>query len=611
MSSMSTLPSLPAGILLALAALVMALGPFLPRRVVDSLAVSGAAATSLICIFLLKFSFDQRITYWFGGWQPQNGICIGISFMVDPFSAGAAALVCLLGSAAFLFAWHYFDSVGTLFHTLMLVFLAGMVGFCLSADLFTLFVFFELMGVTAYGLTGYKIEESSLAGSMNFAVTNSIAAFMILFGIGLLYGRTGALNMAQISRSLQAGPVDGLVITALVLVIAGLLVKGSVVPFHFWLADAHAVAPTPVCILFSGIMVGLGIYGAARVYWSVFAAALGPDQSELRIFFLWAGIVTSVIGGLMCFLQRHLKRLLAFSSISHMGVLLTGVSLFDPLATAGTSIYLLFHGFIKGALFINAGTLLHVFSGVDEFELRGRGKKTPMTGVLFGIGGLLLAGIPPFGLGLGKSFIELAAERLGYSWLSIFLFFPSALSGGAVLRATGRIFLGLGNIEGEEKTGATESEKQETTGKHGHALWFMVAPAVALTVMAIVGGFYPALEQSAGRGADLFQDWAGYQKAVLHSRSDFPSLQENITIEKGPFQWKRIIPPLGAVGLAFFSLFAGSMPKRVFKRILRVTDLTCKKLQQLHSGHVGDYVAWLAVGVSIFGIFLFLNFLRR
>jgi multicomponent Na+:H+ antiporter subunit D len=294
-----------------------------------------------------------------------------------------------------------------------------------------------------------------------------------------------------------------------------------------------------------------------------------------------------------------------------MGILLIGFSLFDPIATAGASIYLIFHGFIKGALFINSGTLLHVFSGVDEFELRSRGKETPITGVLFGIGGLLLAGLPPFGLGLGKSFIESAAERLDYSWVSILLIFPSALTGGAVLRATGRIFLGLGKIEGEERTGATESEKQETTGKHGHALWFMIAPAAALTAFAIFGGFYPQLEQNTKYSADLFQDWAGYQKSVLEDRSVPVPIREGIIAEKRTSQWKGFIPPVGAVCLALFSLYAGSMPKHVYKGILKLTHLPSKKLQQLHSGHVGDYVAWLAVGVAIFGIFLFLNFLRR
>src|SRR5207247_8220992 len=140
------------------------------------------------------------------GWQPRHGVALGVAFSVDPLAAALAALAAVLTTASLVFSWRYFDEVATLFHVLMLVFLAGMVGFALSADLFNMFVFFELMGVCAFTLTGYRIDQPGpLQGGLNFAVTNSIAAFLILTGIGLLYGRTGALNLAQIGQSLARG----------------------------------------------------------------------------------------------------------------------------------------------------------------------------------------------------------------------------------------------------------------------------------------------------------------------------------------------------------------------------------------------------------------------
>src|SRR5487761_906202 len=126
----------------------------------------------------------------------------------------------------------------------MLTFLAGIVG---------LFVWFELMGVSAYALTAYRPEERGpIQGALIFAITNSVGSYLSLTGIALIYGRTGALNMAQISRYVSSHPPDGLVTIAFLLIITGLLVKAAIVPFHFWLADAHAVAPTPVCVMFSG-----------------------------------------------------------------------------------------------------------------------------------------------------------------------------------------------------------------------------------------------------------------------------------------------------------------------------------------------------------------------
>src|SRR4029079_6821014 len=121
-----------------------------------------------------------------------------------------------------------------------------------------------------------------LQGAINFAVTNTLGAYCVLIGIGLFYGRTGALNLAQIGQALAGHKPDGLVVVAFALVACGFLVKGAIVPFHFWLADAHAVAPTPVCVLFSRVMVELGLYGVARVYWTAFEGVPGSHAGGLK-----------------------------------------------------------------------------------------------------------------------------------------------------------------------------------------------------------------------------------------------------------------------------------------------------------------------------------------
>ena len=206
------------------------------------------------------------------------------------------------------FSWRYFERVATYYHALMLIFLAGMTGFCLTGDIFDMFVWFEVMGVAAYALTAYRPEErGSLQGALTFAITNSVGAYLSLSGIGLIYGRTEALNMAQIGVCIGRHPPDGLVAVAFLLIISGLLIKSAIVPFHFWLADAHAVAPTPVCVLFSGVMVELGLYGIARVYWSMFGQAFG-HRAAISHLFLTLGVLTAVVGALFCFRERHIKR---------------------------------------------------------------------------------------------------------------------------------------------------------------------------------------------------------------------------------------------------------------------------------------------------------------
>ena len=275
---MDQLFALVVAVPLIAAAAITAAGPLLGghRRVLDAaaIAVAGSVAVMLIVIMARTAGGDQ--VYWFAGFRPARGVAIGIDFEAGALSAGLASLAAVLVTAAMTFSWRYFQRVATHYHALMLTFLAGMTGFCLTGDIFDLFVWFELMGVSAYALTAYRPEERGpIQGALTFAITNSVGAYLSLCGIGLIYGSTGALNMAQIGAVIGRHPPSRLVVVAFLLIISGLLIKSAIVPFHFWLADAHAVAPTPVCVLLSGVMVELGLYGITRVYWSMFGQALG------------------------------------------------------------------------------------------------------------------------------------------------------------------------------------------------------------------------------------------------------------------------------------------------------------------------------------------------
>ncbi|MGH7225323.1 MAG: proton-conducting transporter membrane subunit, partial [Gemmataceae bacterium] len=197
------------------AALLMAVGKRLPRRAVDVLSITTSTAVAVLCALLLARALDGPFVYWFGDWQPRDGVALGIAFVIDPIGAALALLAALLVLAGFVYSWRFFNEVGPLYPALMLTFLGAMAGFALTGDLFNLFVFFELMSVSAYALTATKIEEEeSLMGAFNFAVSNSVGSFLVLTGIALIYGRAGALNLAQIGTALQGCSADGLVIAA-------------------------------------------------------------------------------------------------------------------------------------------------------------------------------------------------------------------------------------------------------------------------------------------------------------------------------------------------------------------------------------------------------------
>ena len=598
------MPTLPVAIPLLVAAVLAALSPVLPRRLADLMALATVLATMVLLVVLARQSAAAPIVYWFGGWRPREGLAVGVAFVVDPLGAALAALTALLTLASFVFSWRYFDSAGALFHALMLIFLAAMIGFCLSGDIFTLFVFFELMSAAAFALTGYKMETSALEGALNFALTNSVAAFLVLWGIALLYGRTGALNMAQIGEVLASEPPDALVRVALLLIVSGLLVKAAIAPFHFWLADAHAVAPTPVCVLFSGAMVVMGLFGAGRVYWTIFSTALADERETIAAAWTAFGAATALLGAIACFTQRHLKRLLAFSTVSHMGIGLMGLGLLDAAGFAGASIYLAGHALVKGALFLCAGILLHRLNDIDVVRLRGRGRRLTVTATVFIVAGLGLAGCPPFGTFVGKAAMDEAAGHAGRPWTAWVSLIASSLTAAAVWRAAGRIFFGWGPPAAEEAESPTEDEGRETRGGGRHVPIFMLVPAGTLVVLALVAGLIPGARAIVTRFAERFQDRPAYAARVLADEE--PPVPRSEERAKRHAPWSGLAFGLGsalaAAGLAAVTLFRKRLPWNFGRFIDRALEPVERGVDWLHSGRAPDYIAWLVAGVALLGL---------
>ncbi len=591
--------------LLATAA-ITAIGPLLGdrRRVLDAVAIGVAAATAVMLVVIMVRTADGDQVYWFAGFRPVRGVAIGIDFEAGSLSAGLAALAALLVTAAMTFSWRYFEQVATYYHTLMLTFLAGMIGFCLTGDIFDLFVWFELMGVSAYALTAYRPEERGpIQGALNFAISNSVGAYLSLSGIAVIYGRTGALNMAQIGAYIDHHPLDGLVVVAFLLIVSGLLIKSAIVPFHFWLADAHAVAPTPVCVLFSGVMVELGLYGIVRVYWSMFGQALG-HRAAISHIFLALGVLTAVVGALFCFRERHVKRLLAFSTISHAGMFLTGIAVLTPLGLAGTVAYVIGHGLVKAALFLCTGVVLHRLGSVNETWLHGRGRHLRVTGAVFTLAGLGLADLPPFATFLGKGYVDESTWAHGLPWVMPVLIACTILAGGAVLRVAGGVFYGLGDAPSEDPRMAkmaAEETSETDSGKQRTPLTMIIPPAV-LVAAAIAVGLIPQLGQVVQAAAIRFEDQVGYNATVLdgahiaHPVALAAAEPVGVTLS---VVLTGVGSTIGAALLAFAALYWRRLPllRRGYEPGVGLTA----PIQRFQSGVVNDYVTWIVLGLACLG----------
>ncbi len=534
-----------------------------------------------------------------------------------------ASLAGVLASAALIYCWRYFDSARGRHHALVLIFLAASVDFCLTGDLFNLFVAFELVAVTAFALTGYNAgHPAPLQGAINFAVTNSLGGMCVLMGVGFLYARTGSLNLAQIGQALAGRHADGLVVVAFALLTGGFLVKAAVVPFHFWLPDAYGSAPTPVCVLFAGVMSELGLFAVIRVWDTVFSGLAGGAGPRMRAVLLGFGILTAVVGAVMALAQTHLKRMLAFVTMSHLGIYLIGAGLLTPLGLAGASLLVIGDGLAKSALFLGAGVVQHQRASVSELKLRGRGRGLAVTGVTIALGALVLADLPPFVSSAGHALLVEAADQAGLPWMEFVIALSVVLSSGAVLRAAGRIWLGWGSDQssrpetgtaddpGEEsedepdtagpegeRGAAGEQGRRERSGRRKRVPLTMVLPPLALLAIGLGLGLTSGIEEHAVAAAAAFSDRASYAAGVLGTHGSpipprGPAVPSAALASAGG-----VLTDLGQVLVAL--AVAGIALDRRAAGLRRVLAAGTGWLRRLHSGLVGDQVTWLAAGLAL------------
>ncbi len=627
---------IPASVVVPLigAALTAGFSGLLPRWARDLIAVAVAVATCTLTLILMVSRAGRPMIYWFSGWRPVGGRAIGIDYAVGPLGAGMASLAGLLVTAALVYCWRYFDGARGRYHALILIFLAASVDFCLTGDLFNLFVAFELVAVTAFGLTGYNAgHPAPLQGAINFAVTNSLGGMTVLMGIGFLYARTGSLNLAQIGQALAGHHADGLVVVAFALLAGGFLIKAAVVPFHFWLPDAYGSAPIPVCVLFAGVLSELGLFGLIRVWDTVFSGLGGGPSPRMRAVLLGLGIATAVVGAVMALAQTQLKRMLAFLTMSHLGIYLIGVGLLTQLGLAGAALLVIGDALAKSALFLGVGVVQHQRFTVSEIKLRGRGRGLAVTGVTVVLGALVLADLPPFVSSDGHAVLVEAADQAGLPWLEIVIALTVALSSGAVLRAAGRIWLGWGTApspspdvgtaddsgdEAEDRPDTTEPAPAVGAGAVGVEVpgsadgprarersrrpervpLTMVLPPLALLAIGLGLGLAPGLEAHSAAAAAAFSDRAVYAAQVLGTHgSTTPASGPVVAAASHATSAGGLLTDLGQVAAAL-CVAAIALDRRAV-RLRRALAAGTGWLRRLHSGLVGDQVTWLVAGLAL------------
>jgi multicomponent Na+:H+ antiporter subunit D len=279
-----------------------------------------------------------------------------------------------------------------------------------SGDLLTFFIGWEGMSVAAYGLVAfYKHSWEAIEASIKYLLMSGIGSLTALYGIALVYGLTGTLNIEAFDKAFTTPTSVGLL--AVVLIFIGFGVEAAIAPLHMWLPDAHPAAPSPMSALLSGIIIEVGSFTFIRLLGGIlilssFAALAQPMLAV-------CAIATMFIGNISALQQDDLKRLLAYSSVAQVGYILLGIATLTPAGFSASMFHIWNHAVLKALLFLLAGIVTVQIGTRSLKEMAGLGRKSPILAALFGMGALAMTGVPPFGLFWSEFLIILSNLSVG------------------------------------------------------------------------------------------------------------------------------------------------------------------------------------------------------
>lgn len=359
--------------------------------------VKGQRVISVIGhLAILAIAIDLFSTVWSDGIQVMQAgswtAPFGITFVADTFSATLVLLTAIAGLAVGVFSTvtvhtsreHY--GYYPIFHLLLM----GLFGAFLTGDLFNLYVWFEIMIIASFVLLTLGGDKSQLEGAMKYMTLNLLASTFFLTAVGIVYGLTGTLNMADIAVKMKLIEHRGLVSVTAILFFIGFGIKSAVFPLYSWLPASYHTPQTPITAIFGGLMTKVGVYAIMRVFTLMFI------QDEFtRNLIMVVAIATMIAGGLGALMKNNIRQIFGYLIVCHIGFMIGGLSMFSIVAYAGAVFYLIHDIIVKTNIFLIAGVIHKLKGSFDQRELGGIYQKYPYLSILFILPLLSLVGIPP------------------------------------------------------------------------------------------------------------------------------------------------------------------------------------------------------------------------
>ncbi|MBS4023855.1 MAG: NADH dehydrogenase [Dethiobacter sp.] len=373
------------------------------REDLRDFAATGTALTA----FALTLALYPHVSRGTVVYSLPRFIGLGLNFRVDFLGFVFTALASFIWFLATFYSSEYMrhEQAPTRYYVFLLFSLGGCLGVFLTADFFSLFLFFEAMTLFSYALVVHNQSPEAMAAGRNYLYMGIFGGLCLLSAMIILFTRVGTLDIVP---SLEAaGALGELRYLLAILFFIGFGIKAGAAPLHIWLPQAHPVAPTPASALLSGIMIKTGAYGIIRVF-NLFLtppdghSPLWAITGELGYWIIWIGIVTMSVAAVLALSQTHAKRVLAYSSVSQMGYILMGIGAAaylgyeGAMGFAGLSYHILNHAFFKAGMFLMVGAVYLRTHDLNYDKLGGLWRSFPVTAAAFLVAGAAISGVPGF-----------------------------------------------------------------------------------------------------------------------------------------------------------------------------------------------------------------------